>query len=97
ISFVINVLMLAGPLYMLQVYDRVLTSRSLETLTVLTGLLVGLYVFLGVLDVIRTRILSRIALRLDRLLGPELLAGVVGIGGAKPVAAEVQPMRDLEQ
>ncbi len=97
ISFVINVLMLAGPLYMLQVYDRVLTSRSLETLTVLTGLLVGLYVFLGVLDVIRTRILSRIALRLDRLLGPELLAGVVGIGGAKPVAAELQPMRDLEQ
>lgn len=97
ISFVINVLMLAGPLYMLQVYDRVLTSRSLETLTVLTGLLIGLYVFLGVLDVIRTRILSRIALRLDRLLGPGLLAGAVGTTGAKVAGAEPQPMRDLEQ
>lgn len=97
ISFVINVLMLAGPLYMLQVYDRVLTSRSLETLTVLTGLLIGLYVFLGVLDVIRTRILSRIALRLDRLLGPGLLAGAVGMSNSKSGGAEPQPMRDLEQ
>jgi ABC-type protease/lipase transport system fused ATPase/permease subunit len=97
ISFVINVLMLAGPLYMLQVYDRVLTSRSFETLAVLTGLLVGLYVFLGLLDLIRSRVLARIALRLDRLLGPQLLAGAISTSSAKSDGSAAQPMRDLEQ
>ncbi len=94
LSFVINLLMLTGPLYMLQVYDRVLTSRSLETLTVLTGLLIGLYAFLGMLDLIRTRILSRVALRLDRLLGPSLLAGAISTGAGGQTQ---QPLRDLEQ
>jgi PrtD family type I secretion system ABC transporter len=97
ISFVINVLMLAGPLYMLQVYDRVLTSRSVETLTVLTVLLVGLYVFLGGLDLIRARVLARIALRLDRLLGAQLLRHAVGAPTQDANAAPQQPLRDLEQ
>ena len=89
--------MLAGPLYMLQVYDRVLTSRSVETLTVLTVLLVGLYVFLGGLDLIRARVLARIALRLDRLLGAQLLGRAVGATTLDANAAPQQPLRDLEQ
>ncbi len=65
-SLFINVLMLAGPLYMLQVYDRVLTSHSVPTLVALTVLLIVLYVALGLLEGIRSQILNRVAGRLDR-------------------------------
>ena len=59
-SGVINLLMLTGPLYMLQVYDRVLLSRSMSTLVALTILMGGLYAFMGLLELIRSRILIRI-------------------------------------
>ncbi len=64
-SCAINILMLTGPLFMLQVYDRVLTSRSVPTLLALFALVAGLYVFLGFFDFIRSRVLSRIGYRLD--------------------------------
>src|SRR5438067_11182783 len=67
-SAVVNILMLAGPLYMLQVYDRVLTSRSVPTLIALTILLVAAYGFQAGLDVIRSRIVVRSAALLDRRL-----------------------------
>src|SRR3981189_826802 len=54
-SGVVNLLMLAGPLYMLQIYDRVLSSRSVPTLIALSVFLVGAYAFQGVLDLIRSR------------------------------------------
>ena len=57
--------MLTGPLFMLQIYDRVLTSRSVPTLVALFGLVVGLYAFLGVFDFLRARVLSRIGYRFD--------------------------------
>ncbi len=97
ISFVINALMLSGPLYMLQVYDRVLTSRSAETLTVLTVLIIGLFAVMGVLDLIRARILSRVAVRLDAILAPPLLAAAVRVTPLRARAAQPSPMRDLEQ
>ncbi len=59
-SFFINLLMLTGPLFMLQIYDRVLASRSLPTLFVLFALVAGLFIFLGFLEFIRSRILTRI-------------------------------------
>ena len=59
VSVVINLLMLTGPLFMLQIYDRVLTSRSLPTLAVLAGLAAALYVFFGVLEGIRARAWAR--------------------------------------
>lgn len=52
-SFLVNALMLTGPLYMLQVYDRVLGSRSEATLLALTVLVVFLYAMMGVLDYAR--------------------------------------------
>ncbi len=97
ISLVMNVLMLSGPLYMLQVYDRVLTSRSLETLTLLTILLIGLYLVFGVLDALRSRVLSRISIRLDRLLSGPLLKRAVQPGSVKSTAADGRLMGDLEQ
>lgn len=64
-SFAINLFMLTGPLFMLQVYDRVLTSRSIPTLLALYGLVVALYAALGVFNFLRVRVLSRIGFRLD--------------------------------
>ncbi|EAQ67712.1 Type I secretion system ATPase, PrtD [Marinomonas sp. MED121] len=68
-SLVINLLMLVSPIYMLQVYDRVLTSRSEETLMALSVMAVGLLLILGVLDMLRSRILSRIGAQVDQRLG----------------------------
>lgn len=68
-SLAINLLMLTGPLFMLQVYDRVLASGSVPTLIALFGLVVCLYAFMGLFDYLRTRILSRIGYWLDQNLG----------------------------
>lgn len=70
ISGIINVLALTGSFYMLQIYDRALTSGSVPTLAALSVLAVGLYLFQGVFDVIRSQLLVRIGARLDRMLAP---------------------------
>ena len=64
-SFVVNLLMLTGPLFMLQVYDRVLTSRSVPTLVALFGLVAFLYLVMGLFDFLRARVLSRLGYGLD--------------------------------
>ena len=97
ISLVMNILMLSGPLYMLQVYDRVLTSRSIETLVLLTVLLIGLYAVFGVLDTLRARVLSRISIRFDRQLSVPLLKRVVQPGSPNSTAGAARLMGDLEQ
>ena len=68
-----NLLLLAGPLYMLQVYDRVLASGSIETLVALTVIVVAAYGALGVIDYARTALVARAGLRLDDLLGERLM------------------------
>lgn len=68
-SAAINVLMLTGPLYMLQVYDRVLSSGSVPTLQGLFVIVVILYVFLGVYEFLRARLLSRASYRIDKNVG----------------------------
>jgi len=62
-SAVVNLLMLTGPLFMLQVYDRVLGSRSSATLAVLFAIVVFLYGLMGILDYVRGRVLARIGAR----------------------------------
>ena len=59
-SFFVNLLMLTGPLFMLQVYDRVLGSRSEATLVALIVLVAILYLIMGFLDYARGRILARV-------------------------------------
>src|ERR1700731_4587783 len=91
-----NVLMLTGALFMLEIYDRVLPSRSVPTLVGLAILAGGLYVALGLLDLIRGRILARIGISLDEALSGRIyqtigrLPSIVGLrnNGAAP-------MRDL--
>ena len=64
-SIFVNILMLTGPLFMLQVYDRVLTSRSEATLVTLIGIVAFLFLMMGILDHARGRVLARAGARLQ--------------------------------
>ena len=94
-SLFINLLMLASPLYMMQVYDRVLTSHSEETLVALTVLVIGLLLVMGILELIRSRILVRIGARIERRLDGRVFETLVSrsIRGAE--SNDDQPLRDL--
>ena len=64
-SIFTNLLMLTGPLFMLQVYDRVLGSRSEETLVALFGLVAGLYFFYWLIELARGRVAARVGARIQ--------------------------------
>ena len=97
-SGVVNVLMLAGPLYMLQVYDRVLASQSVPTLIALSILLIGAYVFQAILDLVRTRVVVRAAGLLDRHLGTVVHNALIRLSvHSRQVGDAHQPVRDLDQ
>lgn len=74
VSAAINILMLTGPIYMLQIYDRVLSSGSVATVQGLFVVVVILYAFLGFYQFLRSRLLSRASYRLDRAVGRESMA-----------------------
>lgn len=95
-SFFINLLMLTGPLYMLQVYDRVLTSGSRHTLIMLTVVAVGMILTSALLELVRSRILVRIGSRLDRRLNDRLFAGLLRLHLQQKGSSQSQPLRDLE-
>jgi PrtD family type I secretion system ABC transporter len=94
-SFFTNILTLAGPLYMMQVYDRVLTSGSVPTLVALSVILVVLYTALGLLEMLRGQILNRIAGRLDTTLGPATLEAIPRHRMATGQGVADGPLRDL--
>ncbi|MGK9053685.1 type I secretion system permease/ATPase [Neorhizobium petrolearium] len=70
LSGIINILALTGAFYMLQIYDRALTSGSISTLIALSVLAIGLYLFQGIFDILRSQILVRLGARLDSRLAP---------------------------
>jgi ABC-type protease/lipase transport system fused ATPase/permease subunit len=72
-SFAINLLVLASPLYMMQVFDRVLGSGRVETLIFLTLITGVLMLGLGALETVRSQVLGRIGRWLERRLGPDLI------------------------
>jgi PrtD family type I secretion system ABC transporter len=93
-SAFINLLMLTGPVYMLQIYDRVLSSGSVSTLMGLFAIVVVLYAFLGLYEFLRRRLLSRAALRLDARVGEEAFRFALRPeSGDNPGS---RPVRDLE-
>jgi PrtD family type I secretion system ABC transporter len=96
-SCMINLLYLTGSIFMLEVYDRVLPSRSVPTLVGLIVLAGGLYIAQGVLDLIRGRILARIGTSLDEALSGRVFETVVRlplIAGGRNEG--LQPLRDLD-
>lgn len=96
-SFFVNLLMLTGPLYMLNVYDRVLSSRSLETLIALSVLVAFLYGMMGILDFVRGRVMGRVGARFQARLDRRVFGAVLRattMGRAPREAAT--GLRDLE-
>ena len=93
-SVFVNLLMLTGPLFMLQVYDRVLGSRSEETLVALVGLVLMLYVLMWLLDFARTRLLARFGARFQSDLDARVFRAVLTRRRPEPEA--VSATRDLE-
>ncbi|MBM3395631.1 MAG: type I secretion system permease/ATPase [Betaproteobacteria bacterium] len=89
-SLFINLLTLTGSLYMLQVYDRVLASRSHYTLLYLTLVCVAALGVMAALDVVRSRILVRLGACFDASLAPEVFTKVLNQGGSG------QPLRDMQ-
>ncbi len=96
-SGVLNVLFLTGSFFMLQVYDRVLPSRSVPTLVGLCVLAGMLYVFQALLDMVRSRILVRIAGGFAESLDTRVFRLVVRLPLRAPGMASLEPVRDLEQ
>ena len=102
VSGAINVLMLTGSFYMLEIYDRVLPSRSGPTLVALSILALTLYAFHGALDLVRARLLVRIAGSLDEGLGRRLYDTIVQLpltahSATHSASDGLQPLRDLDQ
>jgi PrtD family type I secretion system ABC transporter len=95
-SFAINLLVLAPSIYMLQVYDRVLTSGRVETLAMMTGLLAGALLLMGALEALRSILLSRASTWLSSRLGP-LYLGLSVRSRLVGDASGAQPLRDLAQ
>ena len=94
----INLLMLTAPLFMLQVYDRVLPSHSVQTLVGLGILTVVLFSFQGLLDIIRARVLLRIGGSISEDLSARVYDALIRLPlktGVRP--GGLQPMRDLDQ
>ena len=96
-SVAVNLLMLTGPLFMLQVYDRVLTSRSEATLVALIGIVAFLFLMMGILDHARARVMARAGARLQERLDSRVLRAV--LSRSVSPAERARPatgLRDLE-
>lgn len=95
-SAFVNLLMLTGPLYMLQVYDRVLGSRSVATLLALTALVVFLYTMMGLLDYARGRIMARAGARFQARLDKRVFDAVMRKNALAQQDETALALRDLE-
>lgn len=94
-SFAINLLMLTPSIYMLQVYDRVVTSRNEATLVMLTMLVLGLYILMSVLELIRSRLLVRIGTRMDMTLNNRVFTATFQRNLARGNGSPAQALHDL--
>jgi ATP-binding cassette subfamily C protein len=98
ITGVLNLLMLTGSFYMLEVYDRVVPGRSIPTLLFLSAIAVFLFSVQGLLDFIRSRILVRIGAWLDEQLSGPIFNAVLKIPlRTKDQGNGLLPLRDLDQ
>ncbi|WP_132659826.1 type I secretion system permease/ATPase [Rhizobium azibense] len=93
----INVLMLTGALYMLQVYHRVLSSHSVETLVMLSVMAAGALATMAGLEVVRGRLLATVGSWMNARLAPVLLTASVEYAASAPGQVNARPLRDLDQ
>lgn len=98
VSAVINILYLTGSLYMLEVYDRVLTSRSVPTLVAISILAAALYGFQAALDMLRGRVLTRVGNAVDASVSERVFDVIVRTPLRQRTGGDgLQPLRDLDQ
>lgn len=95
-SLFINLLMLTGPIFMLQVYDRVLTSRSGTTLAMLVMVASVLLAVMVALEVLRSRLLVRAAVRIDEKLKSRLFGALMDLRLKSATASAQEGLRDLD-
>lgn len=98
VSGAANILTLSGAVFMMEVYDRVLPSHSLPTLVGLIAVVLLLYAFLGLFDLLRSRILVRVAVRLDETLNAVVFRSTVRRALLSSADGDgMQAQRDLDQ
>jgi PrtD family type I secretion system ABC transporter len=95
-SLVLNLLMLAPSVYMLQIFDRVVTSRSEETLAMLTLGVLPALVMMALLELLRGRLLVACGAAIDRAVGPRVLDGVIAHTARLNAAEYVNGLRDVQ-
>jgi PrtD family type I secretion system ABC transporter len=96
-SSIINILALTGSFFMLQVYDRVIPGRSLPTLAGLIIIAATLFAFLGVLELIRLRLLAQVGLSVDERLGKTVFRSLTSAPSrARLAPTGLQPIRDMD-
>jgi len=97
-SAFVNLLMLTGPLFMLQVYDRVLASRSEATLVALVAIVAFLFLTMGLLDHVRARVLARAGARFQARMDNRVLGAILTRAGRSPAArsAPATGLQDLD-
>jgi ATP-binding cassette subfamily C protein len=95
-SVVVNLLMLTLPIYLFQLSDRVLTSRSLETLLMLSAIALAFIGVLSVVDILRRQVLGRLATRMEAMLGGAVLASSINNARAGE-GGTIQAIRSLHQ
>ncbi|KCZ89241.1 type I secretion system permease/ATPase [Hyphomonas jannaschiana] len=96
-SLALNLLMLTGPLYMLQVYDRVIPSQSMPTLVALSVLILMLYATLGILEWVRTGLFSSAASRFEDRLSERVANASMDLALKEAGQLSDKPLRDLRQ
>jgi PrtD family type I secretion system ABC transporter len=95
-SIFINMLVLVPSIYMLQIYDRVLSSRSETTLWMMTLVCVALIAVYAGLETVRSQILVRVGRRIDQLLGGRVFSAIFKIAVLRPSGGSSQSLRDLD-
>ena len=96
-SAVINILMFVSPLYMLQVYDRVLQSRSELTLLMLTAIAIGMLMTYGILEWVRSRVLVRAGLRFDDMIAKGVFTRVITMTMRNPQSRSEFALGDIDK
>ena len=94
-SFFLNILMLASPIYMLAVYDTVMPAKSMDTLFVVTLVILLFFTGIAVLEYVRSRIMIHISNKLDAILTERVFNAVFDLAAKYPQKANAEPLRDF--
>jgi ATP-binding cassette subfamily C protein len=98
LSGVVNILALTGSIYMMQVYDRVMSSHSVPTLVALSLVAAWFYLIQGILEVVRSRILIRVGMAFDETYANRIFDAVVRLPlrSSRSGAEALLPIRDID-